>query len=339
MTEQSTPTESLVSSDVLIEYAAVREGGAGLIDLSTRGRLLVNGSEAVPFLNGLVTNDLKTLAQNHWLPAVFPNVQGRMIASVRITHRPDGFLIDTEAATSERVRATVSRFTMAGDFRVTELSEQTAQFSVQGAQAATVVARVGESIGTLDQSTAAIVTWNDTEITVIKNSARAAVDLIVDADQAAALRAALIAAGARPVGPEAQEILRIEAGEPRFGIDMDENNVVSETNLDEAISFTKGCYIGQEIIARIKYRGHVAKKLTGILLAEAATVDRGATIKSVSEKEIGRITSATYSPQLGRTVALGYVKYDFLEPGTVVKVAEATGELAAVVTALPFIPA
>jgi glycine cleavage system aminomethyltransferase T len=82
--------------DLLLEYAAVREGGAGLIDLSSRGRLLVNGSEAVQFLNGLITNDMKTLVENQWMAAVFPNVQGRLIASVRVIHRPDGYLIDTE---------------------------------------------------------------------------------------------------------------------------------------------------------------------------------------------------------------------------------------------------
>src|SRR5438552_15802932 len=100
------------------EYSAVREGGAGLIDLSSRGRLLVSGSEAVMFLNGLITNDMKTLAMNSWMPAVFPNVQGRLIASVRIIHRDDGFLIDTESATLETVTKLIERFTLAGDFRV-----------------------------------------------------------------------------------------------------------------------------------------------------------------------------------------------------------------------------
>src|SRR5712675_1563012 len=112
--------------DELAEYAAVRQGPAGLFDLSTRGRFLVSGSEAVQFLNGLITNDMKTLAENQWMPAVFPTVQGRLIASVRVIHRADGFLIDTEASTHERVLQTISRFTLAGDFRVTDLTTQLA---------------------------------------------------------------------------------------------------------------------------------------------------------------------------------------------------------------------
>src|ERR1700704_3006615 len=104
------------------EYSAVREGGAGVIDLSSRGRLLVSGSEAVMFLNGLITNDMKTLAVNSWMPAVFPNVQGRLIAAARIIHRQDGFLIDTESATLETVAKLLERFTMAGDFQVRDLS-------------------------------------------------------------------------------------------------------------------------------------------------------------------------------------------------------------------------
>src|SRR6267378_4062923 len=114
--------------DALLEYATAREGGCGLIDLSNRGRILVSGTEAVQFLNGLITNDMKTLAENSWMPAAFPNVQGRLIASVRVIRLQDvetdrnvcpAFLIDTEAATHDRVLKTIERFTLAGDFHVT----------------------------------------------------------------------------------------------------------------------------------------------------------------------------------------------------------------------------
>src|SRR5260370_34554296 len=108
------------------EYSTVRDGGAGVIDLSSRGCLLVSGSEAVMFLNGLITNDMKTLAANSWMPAVFPNVQGRLIASVRIIHREDGFLIDTESGTSETVAKLLERFTLAGDFRVKDVTSEMA---------------------------------------------------------------------------------------------------------------------------------------------------------------------------------------------------------------------
>ena len=125
----------------------------------------------------------------------------------------------------------------------------------------------------------------ETPLTVLRASHTAAngFDLIVEANCGAALWGALTAAGARPVGFDALEILRVEAGEPRFGVDMDETNVVSETGLDDSVSFTKGCYIGQEIIARIKYRGHVAKRLSGLLL------DRGVTVKFAIHPVAGRM--------------------------------------------------
>ena len=115
------------------DYQSVREGGAGLIDLSaSRGRIRVTGSEAVMFLNGLITNDIKNATDSSWLPAVFPTVQGRLIGAVRILRYEDGFLIDTEAASLEAVLKTISRFTMAGDFQVTDVSNEIALLSVQG---------------------------------------------------------------------------------------------------------------------------------------------------------------------------------------------------------------
>jgi folate-binding protein YgfZ len=338
---------------VLFEYAAVREGGAGIIDLSARGRILVSGSEAVPFLNGLITNDMKTLAENNWMPAAFPNVQGRLIASVRVVRLHDQrtdrnvcptFLIDTEPATHERVLKTIERFTLAGDFHVTDKTNHTALLSVQGKKAARIVRSVlGEEAAELATNQALQTRaqqGNMTgDVTVMRatHTAEDGFDVIVNSDQAGAMWDALLSAGARPVGYDALEILRIEAGLPRYGPDMDETNVVTETALDDAVSYTKGCYVGQEIIARIKYRGHVAKKLSGLAFAQAEKVDVGAVIKAADGKEVGRLTSVTYSPYLGSTIALGYLKYDYLEPGTNVKVISGTEEFEARVTELPFV--
>src|SRR5882724_6501177 len=116
----------------ITEYAAVRDGGAGLIDLSASGRIMVSGSESVMFLNGLITNDMKTLAANSWMPAAFPNVQGRLLAAVRVQNLNDHFLIDTEPATHSKVVDLLSRFTLAGDFRVTDATEEITTLSVQG---------------------------------------------------------------------------------------------------------------------------------------------------------------------------------------------------------------
>lgn len=352
--------------DTLFEYASVREGGAGLIDLSSRGRILVSGSEAVQFLNGLITNDMQTLAEGHWMPAAFPNVQGRLIASVRVIRLKDEqtdqatpaelprrgprenvcptFLIDTEAATHDRVLKTIERFTLAGDFRVSDVTNQTAHITVQGKKAAQIVNTVlGVDVAGLSSPEVNQVAWLRNkvagDVTVIRatHTGEDGFDLIVNINDASSLWDALHAAGASPVGHDALETLRIEAGIPRYGKDMDETNVVTEAALDDAVSYTKGCYVGQEIIARIKYRGHVAKKLAGIQFNQAENAEPGASIQSADGKEIGRLTSVTYSPHLGRTIALGYLKYDYLAPETSLKITAGEEDLLAQVTELPFV--
>ncbi|HEX3282777.1 MAG TPA: aminomethyltransferase family protein [Pyrinomonadaceae bacterium] len=338
--------------DVAQEYETVREGGAGLVDLSSRGRLLVTGSEAVQFLNGLITNDMKTLEGGSWMPAAFPNVQGRLIASVRVIRLQDEgtdtkvsptFLIDTEAATHETVLKTLERFTLAGDFRVIDQTSATVMLSVQGKKAASVVGSVGEAAAVPEPRAVRQLSWQHAgstiDVTVIhaSHTGEDGFDLSVDADHASSLWTALRQAGAQPVGYDALEILRIEAGMPRYGSDMDDTNVVTETNLDEAVSYTKGCYVGQEIIARIKYRGHVAKKLSGLIFDGAIAVEAGAVVNSVEGKEIGRITSVTNSPRLKRTIALAYLKYDYIAPGTPVKVLANHQELPGEVVELPFV--
>ena len=322
------------------EYSAVRNGGAGLIDLSARGRILISGSEAVMFLNGLVTNDMKTLAVNSWMPAVFPNVQGRLLAAVRVIHREDGFLIDTEAATRDTVVKLLERFTFAGDFRLADLTQDTALLSIQGAKSPEIMAAIfGETLANLGRDKMASVDWQGKQITVIRatHTAEDGFDVFVPTTEAEALRDAFIKTGAQPIGNDTIETLRVEAGIARFGVDMDETNVVTETNLDDAVSFAKGCYIGQEIIARIKYRGHVAKKLAGLIFEGEVSPESGAKIFSVDDKEIGRVTSVAFSPRLARTIALGYVKYDQLASGTSVRVDSSGTKFVAWVAELPFV--
>jgi folate-binding protein YgfZ len=321
-------------------YSAVRDDGAGLIDLSSRGRILVTGSEAVMFLNGLITNDVKTLPLDSWLTAAFANVQGRLLAVVRILHRRDGFLIDTENVTREKVVRLLDRFTLAGDFHVTDLSAQTATASVQGSKAADVVGRItGDQVHGLSRRQVLTVPFAGSDLTIIRatHSAADGFDLFFDAALKQQIHELLLEAGATPVNPAIEETLRIEAGILSYGVDMDETTIVTETNLDDAVSFTKGCYLGQEIIVRIKHRGHVAKKLVGVVLESDQELSRDAKILSGDEKEIGRVTSSTFSPRLGRTIGLSYVKYDYTSPGTEIKVVTSEGEVRGVVSQLPFV--
>lgn len=295
------------------EYEIVREGGAGLIDLSSaRGRIRVSGSEATMFLNGLMTNDIKSLGENRWMPSVFPTVQGRLIGAVRVIRGSDpSFLIDTEAASHEAVLKTISRFTMAGDFKVSDVTAETALLTLQGQGAAEILKKDLPDNGVVQT------TWQDIPVTIIRvsHTGEDGFDIFSDSSRKAELLQALEAAGAQPIGEDTLEILRVEAGIARFGIDMDESNVVPETNLDDAISYTKGCYVGQEIIVRIKHRGHPAKKLTRLRFETDQQVEPGAVIRSTENREIGRITSAVISPRLG-SIGLGYVRHEYLAEGT-----------------------
>ena len=304
----------------MTKYEAVREGGAGLIDLSSsRGRIRVSGSEATMFLNGLITNDVKNLAQNRWMPAVFPTVQGRLIGAVRVIRagEPD-LLIDTELASHEAVLKTVSRFTLAGDFKVADVTSETALLTVQGQGAAEILAKQFEQV---DLPQNGVVQTNGITIIRASHTGEDGFDIVVETSRKAELQQALEAAGAQPIGDDTFEILRVEAGIARFGQDMDETNVVPETNLDDAVSYTKGCYVGQEIIVRIKHRGHPAKKLTRLRFETDQQIEPNAVIRSTENQEIGRVTSAVISPRHG-SIGLGYVRYECLADGTRVVVGD-----------------
>ena len=304
-----------IENELMTEYAAVRDGGVGMIDLSSRGRISVSGSEAVMFLNGLITNDMKTLAENRWMTAAFPNVQGRLLAAVRVIRRTNDFLLDTEPATREKVLKLIERFTLAGDFKVTDLTDEIPQISFQGRGAGELVEKI---FGVKDLPRDGV--WQNETVTILRatHTGEDGFDVI----------GVSTAGGATPVSERVEEILRIEAGIARYGRDMDESNVVTETNLDDAVSYTKGCYLGQEIIVRIKHRGHVAKKLTGLRFETDQIVEAGSAIKSTDDKEIGRVTSATFSPKLQTTVGLGYVRYEHLAPGTPIRVNDVAGATA-----------
>ena len=328
--------------DRAAEYWAVRARGdegiiCGLLDLSARGLIEVSGSEAVQFLNGLVTNDVKALPEGAWMAAAFPNVQGRLLALTRVLHCDGRFLFDTEAATREIVLKTLERFTLAGDFHVRDLSEETALISLQGRRSAAaldiLLGEEEESATGLRRGAVLAGDWRAgaAPLRLIRatHTSEDGFDIFVPAPEAEALWDALREAGARPVGFDALEVLRVEAGVPRYGSDLTDANVVLEAAQTDAVSFTKGCYVGQEIIARIHWRGHVAKRLAGLVFDANmdAPPPAGARVTAPDGKEIGRITSSVLSPHFdGRPLALGMLKYDYLAPTTQVRVVDAAGE-------------
>lgn len=293
-----------MNEEDLKNYHLIRDEKATAFYRQKRGLIEVSGNEAVQFLNGLITNDIAKLEDGAQMSAAFPNVQGRLLAFVRVLKAGDKFLFETEKATHEKVFQNLFRFTFAGDFFVEDLSEKFEYFSVQSSKSKA-------------QSSDAIVF-----------DSKFGKDYFVPNESADEFSDELKSEGAVEISDALYEVLRIENGVPLYGIDMDETTVVLETGLDEAVSFTKGCYIGQEIIARIHFRGHVAKKLTGLIFeAETANVNSGDEIKSLEDKNAGKITSVTFSPKLGKTIALALVRYDFLTEETELKIGDLTAKV------------
>ncbi|CAN5634040.1 glycine cleavage T C-terminal barrel domain-containing protein [soil metagenome] len=290
------------------KYKMVREGGLGFCE-QKRGLIEVSGREAIQFLNGLITNDVVKLEDNAQMSAAFPNANGRLIAVVRVIRQGDKFLFETEAATHESVFKNLFRFTFAGDFFVEDSSENFNYFEILGSefQIPNFQSLIYQKTGGADYFVPK---------TAVKN-----------------FRGELEKAGAVEISNELYEVLRIENGILKYGVDMDETTIVPEIGLPELISYNKGCYIGQEIIARIHFRGHIAKKLTGLIFEENAKIKLNDELKSLEGKNAGRITSVTFSPKLEKDIALAYVRYDYLAEGTELKVNDFTAK----VNDLPFI--
>ena len=312
------------------EYSAVRETGIGFY-APKRGLIEVSGGEAVMFLNGLITNDVKKIGEYSWMLAAFPNAQGRLLALVRVLLVGDRFLFDTDFAAYEKVLQNLSRFTLAGDFKVNDLTENYSCVSVRGREVQSSRFKVQGLEFPASENEISVGEFNGEKIFVIRAVRASGLDFFVPKTQAEKFTGELKNLGAVAVSDETLEVLRVENGEPVYGVDMDETTVVLETGLDEAVSFQKGCYIGQEIIARIHFRGHVAQKLTGLSLEETATA--GDELKSADGKNAGKITSVTFSPALEKNIALAFVRYDYLAEGTELKVNDSN----AAVKNLPFV--
>jgi folate-binding protein YgfZ len=278
-----------------LHYSHIQSGGTGYYR-QPRGLIVVHGGEAVQFLDGLISNDVKTLEDGGQMLAAFPDAKGRLIAIARVIRQGDRYLFDTEDATRQKVFDTLHRFTMAGDFFVEDMSD-TYPF-----------------IRVFDRSFIPITP------PFIEFDTKYGTDYFVHNEDASDFVGELNYLDAAEISDPLFEVLRIERGIPLYGVDMDETTIVPELGLDGLISYQKGCYIGQEIIARIHFRGHVAKRLTGLVLAGSAKIPEGFTsgveLSSIDGKNAGRITSVTISPALNRTIALGYVRYEFLAAGT-----------------------
>jgi tRNA-modifying protein YgfZ len=334
------------------DYRVLREG-AGLFDRSgSRGRLRLAGTDRRSYLQGLLTNDIAALTAGTGCYAAYLTPQGRMIADMRVFELGDSLLVDLERDLTDTVRVRWDQFIFSEDVKVESITASTAQIGVYGPRAVAVAESAfsaGRSAGEPSPSAALLDgvplhgnrRWDFQGIpAIVIRSDDLGVDgfdIVVPVGQRAALVGVLASAGAVAVSEDAVEICRVEAGRPRFHVDMDEDTIPLEAGIeDRAISLTKGCYVGQEIIIRVLHRGHgrVARRLVGLTLTAAAPVPpRGAKVLS-GAREIGAVTSAVLSPSLDRAIGLAYVHRDFAEAGTAVTVA---GGFQATVSSLPFV--
>ncbi|MFL6216710.1 MAG: aminomethyltransferase family protein [Blastocatellia bacterium] len=327
--------------DSVEEHRTVRQH-AGLINLSYYGVVRVSGKEAAQFLNGLVTNDVKGLQNGQGMRAAFLTGHGKVRALCRILKRQDCYLIINDSKTHEKIFKYIFPFSYAGDFHVEDVSSQFRALSIQGPQAAAVFKEI--SFEPLPE--VAEYHWAETligghSVLVVRTSHTGEVgfDVLVSESGLNDVWDFILMKGAfhrlAPIGLEALNSLRIEAGIPIYGVDVDESNMMLELGLQDAVSFTKGCYTGQEAVAMATYRGHISKRLSGLLIEGEQIPEAGSKVVK-GEKEIGLVTSAIRSISLNTVIALAYVKYGFFDSGNEIQIHHAGKILKARVTDLPF---
>jgi folate-binding protein YgfZ len=343
----------IVSSygDVPAEHAALRES-AGVLDLSFRSRICLTGADRMRFLHGQVTNDINRLRSGEGCYAALTTSKGKMESDLNIYALQDELLLDFEPGLTEKISQRLEKFIVSDDVQVVDVASLYGLLSVQGPKADAVIKALGifpeppaksfQSAKISDTTLGEIYLMNQSRAPGIAGIPPASFDLFVPTDSLGAVADKLIAAakslGDRACGWEAFEIARIEAGIPRFGADMDETNIPLECGIESrAVSYNKGCYIGQEVINRIHSIGHVNKELRGLRLAEGLkTLPQKGDKLFHDGKEVGYVTSAVKSLALKANIALGYVRREANAPGTVLTLKNETNDIKITIVELPF---
>jgi folate-binding protein YgfZ len=311
------------------EYDAVT-GGCGLFDRSERGKLALTGDGAKTFLHGQVSNDVEALEPGHGAYAAFLTPRGKMLGDLRILDTGDELLLDTERSALQELFNMIRRFSIGYDVELHKRTLQRGLLSLIGPGAETIVEGAG-ALGPAEHDHAALVI-HGVAVRAIRTDV--GVDLLCDGEDTAALAVALTEAGAIPVSASTAEIRRVETGRPRYGVDLDDSVIPQEAGLNErAVSFTKGCYVGQETVARLFYRGKPNRRLCGLRCSEPAPL--GSEL-SLDGRVVGTVSSAVVSPRLG-PLALALVRRE-APFGATVTLSDPAGGLAlsAEVVELPF---
>jgi folate-binding protein YgfZ len=312
------------------EDRALRSG-AGLFDASAREVVRLTGPDRVSFLQGMVTQDVEKLPEGSVADAALLTPKGAMVADARVVKRADDFLLLTEPGFGPVVRGGLERYLISEDAELSDVTAEFGQLSLVGPEAEALAARAlglpaanGDALRPFDAG-------GTTGWALPQGLLLPGVDLLVPTAALGGVFDRLLEAGATPVGFGALEVLRVERGTPRFGVDMDERTIPLEANLQRAIHYQKGCYIGQEVIARATFRGHMNRHLVGLRFAGALPEPR--TELFVGDRRVGWVTSVVDSPRLG-PIGLGYAHRDVEQPGTRFTLPGGAG--GATVESLPF---
>lgn len=299
-------------SNPVNEYWVIKRE-VGLSDVSHLGLLQITGKDRITFLNGLLTNDIQKLGEGDGVRSALLNTKARVLADLYLYSRDEDLLIDTGDAPGMKVKEILDRFIITEDVKIEDATSKLVHLTLQGPKASE---HANELLGSSSRDIKPLhhKMIGPTLIINRDRTGQTGYDMIVPQDEAEAVWQGLLLKGISPVGAEAMDILRMEAGYPKYGVDVDENTIVLEAGYKDAISFTKGCYMGQEVVARATHIGRVNKNLVQF----RSETERAPNPKSrlLSEgKEAGYVTSSAFSPGLKTVVGLGYAQRDFAKEG------------------------
>jgi folate-binding protein YgfZ len=332
--------------DWLTEYKALREAAA-VLDSSFRGRICLLGNDRVRFLHGQITNDVKRLGAGEGCYAALTTAKGKMESDLNVFNLPDELLLDFEPGLTEKISQRLEKYIVADDVQIVDVAPHYGLLTVQGPKAADVVKAVG--FANPPQKQFSIIKTSDATLGEIYLAivprlfpGNPGFDIFVPNHSLGAVADKLIAAaknvGGGACGWKAFETARIEAGVPRFGTDMDETNSPMECIEAHAMSFNKGCYLGQEVLNRIHAIGHVNKELRGLRLPDDLKALPQPHDKLFHNgKEVGYLTSVVKSPALNADIALGYVRREANQIGTELTLRTTDGESSVKIVELPFV--
>lgn len=284
-------------------YEALRSGAAWL-DLSERGKIKATGEDRVRLLHAMSTNNVQALSPGQGLYTFFLNAQGRVLADASVFGLPEMLLIDTEPIARAKLYEHIDKYIIADDVTLEDATEHMTTIGIDGPSADDILASAGVPVPTSEYG---IVAWGDAFVARVADTAGPGYSIFAPVVRKTEIIEMLEHAGAMQASHEEAQIVRTENRRPRFGLDFGENLIAHETGLMEAVHFTKGCYLGQEIVERVRSRGHVNKRIYAIEMQAETAPGPGAKLQA-DGKDAGEVTSAVFSPALQRVVGFAIVR-------------------------------